>query len=118
MRRPSLEDLPEIQRLALNYEQNELPNSFVSAAVVENEFGNVIAFGVLRSHPEALLYADGSKPDIVGALTLLLRQAEDESKQMKSEMIYLYAQDEKFASILEKHFGFQRSHFIPMFKEL
>lgn len=118
VRRPKVEDLPALEQLASEYENNPLPIKFISAAVVENEQGKIVAFGVLRNHPEAILYVDGDKQDIVGALTLLLNQAEDECRGVSAEMIYLYAQDEKFAKILEKHFGFSRSPFIPMFKEL
>jgi hypothetical protein len=117
LRRPTVDDLPEIEDLAKKYSNNPLPNKFVHAAVIEKD-DNVISFGVIRYIMEALLYADGSDRDKVESLKQLIRKAKSDAISAKTDAIYTFAESEEFAAILEKHFGFRRLTSIPLIMEL
>jgi len=117
LRRPKIDDIPELGDIASKYTDNPLPDNFVSAAVIEQS-DDVIAFGVLRNHLEALLYATGRDRDIVGSLKLLINQAIIDARECKIDSIYIYAQDENFAKVLENKFSFRRINTIPMILDL
>lgn len=112
-----MEDLDAIREIANQYENNPLPESFVSSAVVELN-GKIVSFGVIRNHCELLFYGTGRFRDRAGSLNELMEQAFKECKESGIEQVYVYAQDENFALVLERKFGFSRSPFIPMFKDL
>jgi hypothetical protein len=117
MRRPILDDIPEIQDISNKYPNNPLPSSFVDAAVIEKN-DEIISFGVIRYIMEALLYTSGSDRDKVESLKKLIRQAKTDAISKNVDSFYVFAKDEEFAKILEKHFGFRRLASIPMIMEL
>jgi hypothetical protein len=117
LRRPKVDDLPEIEDIARKYSDNPLPVKFVHAAVIEKD-NNVISFGVIRSIIEDLLYTDGSDRDKVESLKQLIRKAKSDALSVNADAIYTFAESEEFAAILEKHFGFRRLTSIPMIMEL
>ena len=118
LRRPIVDDLPELEDLANKYSNNPLPENFVQAAVIESH-DDVIAFGVLRNHLEGLLYATGRDRDIVASLKMLINQALIDARGCQNiDSIYIYAQDENFAKVLQRQFGFRRASGIPMILDL
>jgi len=118
LRRPVVDDLPELEDLASKYTNNPLPENFVQAAVIESH-DDVIAFGVLRNHLEGLLYATGRDRDIVASLKMLINQALIDARGCQNiDSIYIYAQDENFAKVLQRQFGFRRASGIPMILDL
>lgn len=117
LRRPNLEDLPEIEDLSRKYENNPLPDRYAHAAVIEKN-DSIISFGVLRYILEALLYCDGSDREKIESLKFLIRQAKTDAIESNADSIYVFAQNEEFANILEKHFGFRKCSSIPMILEL
>lgn len=117
LRRPTVDDIPEIQDIASINPSNPLPDKFVEAAVIEKD-KEVISFGVVRYILEALLYTDGSDRDKVESLKQLIRQAKTDAISHNADSLYVFAQDEEFANILEKHFGFRKLTSIPMILEM
>lgn len=116
MRRPNLEDLAAIEDLGKKV-NHPLPEKFDRAAIVEKG-DELISLGVVRHILEALLYTSGSDRDKVESLKQLIRQAKTDSLMMNADSIYVFAQNEEFAKILEKHFDFRRLTSIPMILEL
>lgn len=118
LRRPNQDDIPELEDIANKYTSNPLPDTFVSAAVIE-QYDDVIAFGVLRNHLEGLLYATGRDRDVVNSLKMLINQAILDARRCPNiDCIYIYAQDENFAKVLENKFRFRRATGIPMILDL
>jgi hypothetical protein len=118
IRRPTIDDIPEIEDIAKKYSNNPLPDKFISAAVIENN-QDIKAFGVLRNHIEALLYCDGTDREKVESLRLLMHRAVMDAQACKTvSELYVYAQDEKFAQILIKHYGFRKADGIPLILDL
>lgn len=116
LRRPTLNDLPEIQDIGVR-SRHPLPDKFKEAAVIEKD-GSIISFGVVRYIMEALLYCEGSDRDKVESLKQLIRQAKTDAISNSSDSIYVFAETEEFAKILEKHFSFRKCSGIPMILEL
>lgn len=118
VRRPRIEDVEQIEQIAEGYgETNPLPSEFETAAVYENNVNKIIAFGCLRVI-EILLYITGNNKEKVLAIKNLLMIAVSDAKKLKHENIYVFAEDEHFARILEKHFNFRRLNGIPMILNL
>lgn len=115
VRRPRASDLPDIEKVAANYTM-PLATEFESAGVVERD-DKVISFGVTRIILESILYTSGSDRDKVESLKALLELAESDARKMKFDDMYVFAQDEDFANILCKHFGFRRAQGIPLIKD-
>ena len=113
LRRPTIDDVPEIQDIPVNH---PIPTKFAEAAVIEKD-DKIISFGVIRYILEALLYSSGSDRDKVESLKLLIEQSIKDAKK-KNEDIYLFAENEEFARVLERHFGFRRLKSIPMMLEI
>ena len=116
LRRPKIDDLPEIEDLAKGYENNPLPSKFEHAAVVEGD--DIVAFGVVRSNLEAILYCTGTPKEKVEALKQLIRQARTDALCLGFNSLDVLAQDEAFAQVLIKHFGFRRAVGIPLILDL
>jgi hypothetical protein len=116
LRRPRISDIPVIQDIAEDYDF-PLPDKFEAAAVVECQ-GNVVAFGVLRTDAEAILYCKGTVREKSKSLIKLMAKAIEDAKALGHNDIYLFAWDEKFADILVKHFGFRRAKGIPLILDL
>lgn len=121
-RRPTPEDVPEIKDLAKNYDF-PLVDKFDQAAVVtkinpESCTEDIVAFAVIRRICEGILYVTGEKRESVLALNELIELAKSDAKFLNHEEIYIFAQDEEFARILEKHFNFRRAKGVPMILDL
>lgn len=116
LRRPLSKDIPEIEDLG-KASSHPLPDRFLDAAVIEKN-KDVIALGVTRSILEALLYSTGSDRDKVESLKQLIRQAKTDGLTRGCDSIYVFAESEEFAKILEKHFEFRRLNSIPMMLDL
>jgi hypothetical protein len=117
LRRPVTNDIESIQKIASEYENNPLPDNFESAAVVEKS-GELVSFGVLRSDLEAIFYCSGRDRDKAESLILMMARAIEEAKLMGHNSLYVFAQDENFAKILEKRFNFKRIKTIPLILDL
>lgn len=114
LRKTTVEDVPVIEAIAQRYEF-PLPEKFESSAVAVN--GSVKAFGVLRNNIEAILVCDGTVREKSQALNLLMNEAIKQTQLAGNNELYVYAQDEQFAQVLEKHFNFRRCKYIPMILE-
>lgn len=114
LRRPKVDDLPELEDLARNH---PLPNKFEHAAVIEKN-DDVIALGVLRSNLEAILYCTGTTREKVESLKQLIRQAKTDAISLNFDTIDVLAEDEEFAQILIKHFGFRKAKGVPLILDL
>jgi len=116
LRRPSVEDVPEIEDIAKKGDHT-LPDGFECAAVVENN-DQIIAFGVLRTNIEALLYCIGTERERVTALNALINTAKADAKRLGHVDILVFARDEQFAKLLIKHFNFRRAKGVPLILDL
>lgn len=117
LRRPKNEDVTEIQRLAKNW---PLVDKFKSAAVAEGPKGEIVAFGVTRNISEFIAYVNNESPpaDRAVAINDLIKLARIESQFDKVERIHVFAENEKFANFLIRHFGFYKAQGIPLILEL
>lgn len=116
LRRPKEEDVPQIQKIA---EEKEfpLPEKFESAGVISRG-DKVLAFGVLRSNIEAIIYCDGSRRDKVESLVALIEQAKEDSKALGFSEVYVFAEDEQFAKFLVNRFKFRLCKGVPLILDL
>jgi len=117
LRRPKKEDVSEIQRITKNW---PLITSFRSAAIAEDQKGELIAFGITRHVVEFVAHVnnDSSPADRAVAISDLIKLAKIESQFDKVERIHVFAENEKFARFLMKHFGFYKAEGIPLILEL
>lgn len=105
-------DVPELRELCDKYSHAgfDLPkqNNIFADAVIEHE-GKVVAFGVLKLIAEAILVIDHSlSTKIRGeALTLLIQEAVKEASKKKLLEVQAVCEP-KFASVMKKHYGFQK----------
>lgn len=106
IRRPTEEDVPEIERIASKY-PFEFPTRFHHAAIVEND-EKIIAFGILRTILEGIAVLDGTKREAAEALKELVAKSVIDASNLGFEEIYVYSKNEDFAKIMERHFEFEK----------
>ena len=84
-------------------------NHCVSMAVVEDDNGEIIAFGAFELIPELTLVLDNhvSKKIQVKALKELLEAGEFIAKINRFKQVNVFPDSTQYADILVKHFGFQ-----------
>jgi len=118
IRRPEKNDVEKIEEIAAKYNgKNPLPKTFETAAIAEQD-STIIAFGVLRSNLEVLLYTIGSDREKVTAISALFETAIRDARKLGYTKIYMFSDTESFARICEKHFKFRRINAIPLILEL
>lgn len=79
-------------------------------AVVENDNGEVIAYGQVKMFAEAMFILDKDAParDKVMALRLLMLEAFRGTDSANLRNLYAFISDPEFADLVAKHFGFER----------
>lgn len=112
LRRPKVEDLQGIEELAKSY-NFPLVDSFTTAAVTESQ-GEVKSFSITRLILEGVMYLSGRKREKKASLDLIIAKAIQDARELKQDQIYVFAQDPKFASILEKRYKFRKLNSTPM----
>lgn len=115
LRRPTLDDITEIEDLAKRYNTNPLPDKFETAGVIEQD-GEITAFAVLRVFVEALLYCDEHTKLL--AIKKLIDAAKIDAQRMGHQAIYAFIQDDKFCDILIKRYGFRKVLGTPVILDL
>jgi hypothetical protein len=115
LRRPTLDDITEIEDLAKRYSNNPLPEKFETAAIIEQD-DEITAFAVLRSMSEALLYCDEHTKLL--AIRKLIDAAKVDAKKLGHQSIYAFIQDDKFCEILIKRYGFRKVFGTPVILDL
>lgn len=115
LRRPTSDDITEIESLAKRYSTNPLVDTFATAAVIE-ENGELTAFGVTRGILEVILYCDEHTKLL--SLKKLLDQAKEDAKKLGHKSIYALIQDERFAELVIKKFGFRKIESVPVILDL
>lgn len=106
LRRPKIEDLPDIHQVADKYDF-VLPTQFQHAAVVEHE-NRVIAFGLLREIIEAIIVVDGKDRVKVESIKHLIEVGKRDARELGYNEIHTFIDNPDFADILIEHFGFRR----------
>lgn len=117
IRRPKVNDVSKIEKIAKEYTDNPLVDIFETASIIETE-EDIKAFGVLRKNIEVIFYCTGTNRDKVDSILKFSSQAIEDAKLLGYTEIYTFAQDEKFAKILEKRFGFHRTKGISLILDL
>src|SRR5678815_4773918 len=102
LRRPKVTDLEQIEVIAKTY-QFPLVETFRTAAVTEDN-GGVKSFSITRFILEGVIYLGGRKRDKAKSLDLIISQAISDAKELGEDQVYVFADDPKFASILEKRY--------------
>lgn len=76
--------------------------------VVENNKGNVIAYGIVKRQAEAIILVDKSKPLVSRAKALreLMKVAIFGARSEGCQQLYCFVQDDKLADLLKTKFGF------------
>jgi hypothetical protein len=115
LRRPTPDDIMEIEDLAKRYTNNPLVDHFATAAIIEQD-GEVSAFAVTRGLLEAILYCDEHTKLL--AIRKLVDQAKLDAKKLGFPAIYAFIHDDKFCEILIKRYGFRKVYGTPVILEL
>lgn len=115
-------DVPKIDQIwrkhhAENFGVPSLDNA-VAHTITLND-GKVLAGGMLKALGELVMILDLDAPVATRtrALTMLLDQAEKEAQIHGFEQTHIFT-DEKFARILENHYGYRRVSGIVLVKEV
>lgn len=92
----------------------------VTFAVVEDDDGIVIAFGIVKVFAEAIMILDQDESDRIksDAMKLLLSKAENDCKSNGIKQLHTFCKDESFADLLIKHFDFKKIKTVGLSKEL
>lgn len=95
-------------------------NSYVLTEGVIKRNGKVVGYGRIKILAEAIITLDNDQSLISRAkeLKMFFNQAIKDAKEAGVEQIHAFVQDEKFAVILEKHFGFEPVKGIPLVLDL
>jgi len=108
-------DIPRISAIWEKHHSTDhsLPdrqNSIVDA-VVEDDAGNIVAYGQVKLFAEAMLFLDfdSSKLAQGEAIKLLMQEAFRGTREFRLKDIYAFIKDPAFADLIERHFGFQRT---------
>jgi len=107
-------DIQIIDEIWKNYHQQDFSvpdrKTVVTERVVENDAGQVIAYGQVKLFAEAMMILDlsVSKKERIQAIILLMHEAFRGSKGAGLNNIYAFIQDPDFALLIEKHFDFER----------
>lgn len=112
IRRPTVDDVPEIYDIGKNYDF-PVPDKFEDAAVIEKN-GDIISFGVVRYNLEAIFVGIGGPRDKVESLKMLIPKAIMDARKRGLSDLYVFAQDKEFSKILVKHFGFREAKGVPL----
>lgn len=111
--RPS--DVEVIDRIWRDHHSDDFSvpnrNTVITEAVIENEAGEVIAYGQVKMFAEAIMILDknASQRDKVAALQKLLLEAFRGSTEFGLDKVNAFIKDPDFALVLERHFGFERA---------
>lgn len=84
-------------------------NRCLQMAVVENDEGEIIAFGAIQMLPELVLVLDNdrSKKEQVKALKELMSSGESILRLNGHSDAYAFPDSNTYSDILKKHFGFK-----------
>jgi hypothetical protein len=105
-------DIPVIDAIwrAHHADDFSVPNrkNAIVDAIVENDDGEVIAYGQVKAFAEAMLVLDlnASRRERIVAVKLLMMEAFRGANNAGLEQMYCFIKDPDFATLVEKHFGF------------
>jgi hypothetical protein len=107
-----VDDLPQIDSIYNKYYKDEfwLPNlDHTIGNGVISDGDNVVAFGMVRLYPEAIIVIDKYRAirDKVSALKLLFDQAILSCKDRGYRELAAKTNDAHYANLLDKHFNFK-----------
>jgi hypothetical protein len=106
-------DIERIDEIWRKHHANDfsVPNRKCSIidAVIEDDDGNIVAYGQVKMFAEAVLILDkDARPrHKVEALKLLIVEGIRGTERVGLEDMYLFARDPSFASVVAKHFSFE-----------
>jgi len=111
IRRFKQTDIPQLVEL-VNKHSFEFPKfaNLLDVLVVEKD-DKILAWGYTEKMVEVVFVpdVDASKKDKVESLKLLVETSNGLTKERGIEQIHSFVVDERFASILKKHFGYRES---------
>jgi hypothetical protein len=89
-------------------------------AVVEDDSGNIVAFGIVKVFAEAIMIVDMNRGSTtrVKAMKLLMDKAENDCKNHNIKQLHLFCKNDKFADLLINHFDFKKITTVGLQKEL
>lgn len=92
----------------------------VTHATIKDNEGKLLAFGMVKLFPEAILILDkgASLRDRAQAWRMLLNKAINDSRAAGHEFLYATIHDENYSSLLSKHYGFKDAPGKQVFLEL
>jgi L-amino acid N-acyltransferase YncA len=114
LRDATSKDAPQVNKIHEDYHKDSIGvynhNLCLGKSVVENE-GKVLGYGTLQILGEAIMELDlsASLEDRVQSMKLLLSSAITAARMYGIEQVHVFVEDEKLASILTKHFGFEEA---------
>lgn len=85
-------------------------------AVVEDDNGEIITYGMMKLWAEVMMIMDSSKPkrDKVEALRTLMLTAEMTASKQNLEAFHIFTNNESYAEVLQKHFQCERMNLIVL----
>lgn len=124
LRRYRDSDLEAVSRLWEKHYKEEfsLPSLFpkIIEAVIEDDWGEIVGFGVVRVFAEAVMILDKDRTtrEKVETLDLLMNFAVDGVKAAKIEQLHVFISDGNFGNILKKHYEFKEPKLKVLVKEI
>lgn len=113
MRSPNISDVRRITDIA-NETTYELHNNPQVQRVIERG-SRTVGYATLKLVADVVMILDSklSTRDKAESLALLMEEGQKEAEKLGSDYIYMCTPDERYAKLVEKHFGFQlmKSHF-------
>lgn len=105
---PKVAEIYKKHWLSQNLEIPETQGRIIEA-LVENDEGRIITYGMVKLWAEAMMIMDSSRPtkERIEGLRLLIQTAIMASRKVGFNEFHLFTGNEAFAKVLVKHFGFQ-----------
>lgn len=120
--RPS--DLEAVSKLWEKHYSQEfsLPSLLprIVEAVVEDDWGEIVGFGVVKVFAEAVMVLDKDRStrDRAESMDLLMKLAVDGVSQVGAKQLHVFVSDENFGNVLRKHYDFKEPSLKVLVKEI
>lgn len=105
-RRARPEDKEQIKELADKFDF-VLPDKWLDSAVIYDETGRIIAFGVIRAIIEAVIVTNRNGKELVQATDHLIKIGMLDAHNRGFDQIHCFVENESFARLLKDRFDFK-----------
>lgn len=116
----SPEDFDRISEIYQKYWKGklEVPDQAgrLMEAVVEDEDGKIVTYGMMKLWAEVMMIMDSSIPkrNKVEALRILMLTAEMTASKQNLEAFHVFTNNESYAAVLQNHFQCERMNLIVL----